>query len=773
VQSIGLVLCIHCSSPPGLTGEALRRAFECAYLPLIEALEDAPDLKITLHFSGDLLEWLESYAREHLKSLEAMVTSGRIEVLGGLFGGGVIPALPERDIEEQVRRMARWWRRHGDPRIRGACLPQGAWDPDAARIFGGLGLEFTILEQIQLQGATTDGWWLTERQGTRLALFAADERLSRMIPDATPAHILAEIDRRAREGSRFLVASVPGERFGAALDASATRCFGASGWVGGFFAALAENLHWLKLTDFGTVLDRLRPSGRNHPPPSLPPPAALYAYGSQGLALAEALDKARLEHSGFAPALPGWEQLLTRWPELDRLHKRMLRASQEVHRLTNSLRDQRRVAELQGEAQADLRDAWREATAALHRAQHGPALMIGTEVGAQDGSIRHDAISSLLRCEYTVAEAFEEAWTTRIEQLDGDCDGLPEVTARTPRLRATLIPARGGAMTALDIWSLPGSLLNLWSRRPEPWHSTLPEESAQLQVRRPVSLNDLLDDVGLDDLVLDESSQAALEGSTGPLLPPGPPPLPRFCTPPPLGDFLLNRNIPLDSYIRASYLDRFLDSSTTFESFVQGNFLEAGDFASGEYRVLRAQVSEPSVLDRGGAGATIELVRDGNINEGAAMRLAKITKKYRFPTAEASCLVDYVLANSFHDPIRGRFAIELNLNLDSNTGPATSLEMLPPAPEEGPFAGPEKVSLHSKGKSEVEQVTWEDQERGLKVSIKISPPAHLWRFPIETTSPTPRGLERIFQGFCLLLWWPVELWSLEERTFQVDLLVES
>jgi len=150
VQNLGLVLCITNTQPPGTTGPEVRRSCERAYFPMLDLLEEHTWLRLSMHWGGQLLEWLELHAPERIEQLVKLVASGRLEILGGLHGGAVLPSLPERDAVGQAQVSLRWWRQHADLRIRGAWLPFYAWDPVAPRIFGRLGIQYSVLETAQL-----------------------------------------------------------------------------------------------------------------------------------------------------------------------------------------------------------------------------------------------------------------------------------------------------------------------------------------------------------------------------------------------------------------------------------------------------------------------------------------------------------------------------------------------------------------------------------------------------------------------------------------------
>jgi predicted glycosyl hydrolase (DUF1957 family) len=166
VQTLGLVLCIVNTQPPGTSGDVIRRACERAYFPMLDLIEQQPSLRLAMHWSGQILEWIESSAAPRLEQLLALVKSGRVEVLAGLHGGAVLPALPERDAVGQVQLSQRWWRQRSEVRIRGAWLPHGAWDPVAPRVLGRLGIQYSVLDASQLgPGSTNEGYHLAEREG--------------------------------------------------------------------------------------------------------------------------------------------------------------------------------------------------------------------------------------------------------------------------------------------------------------------------------------------------------------------------------------------------------------------------------------------------------------------------------------------------------------------------------------------------------------------------------------------------------------------------------
>jgi alpha-amylase len=60
-----------------------------------------------------------------------------------------------------------------------------------------------------------------------------------------------------------------------------------------------------------------------------------------------------------------------------------------------------------------------------------------------------------------------------------------------------------------------------------------------------------------------------------------------------------------------------------------------------------------------------------------------------------------------------------------------------------------------------------DEWIGFEIILKTDRPGDLWRFPVETISLSESGFERIFQGSCLLFYWPLDLEP--EKPFEVNI----
>jgi len=174
--------------------------FEHAYLPFVDALEKHPGVRVSLHYSGPLLEWLTAERPIFIERLRDLVTAGQVEMLGGGWAEPVLASLPERDRVGQLTRMAREVERVFGARPRGAWLAERVWEPSLPTSLAAAGYDWTILDDAHFRAASIPegqrwGAYTTEDQGSLVRLFGTEQGLRYLIPfgkvEETIAHLRA------------------------------------------------------------------------------------------------------------------------------------------------------------------------------------------------------------------------------------------------------------------------------------------------------------------------------------------------------------------------------------------------------------------------------------------------------------------------------------------------------------------------------------------------------------------------------------------------------
>jgi 4-alpha-glucanotransferase len=150
---ISLSLVLHNHQPVGNFGWVIEEVFGQAYEPMVSALERHPAIRLGLHYTGPLLEWLDDNRPEFIERLAALVARGQVEILGGAHFEPVLAALPRRDRHGQLARMRDDVERRFGARPAGAWLAERVWEPSLAYDLAHAGYRYTVLDDNHLRGA--------------------------------------------------------------------------------------------------------------------------------------------------------------------------------------------------------------------------------------------------------------------------------------------------------------------------------------------------------------------------------------------------------------------------------------------------------------------------------------------------------------------------------------------------------------------------------------------------------------------------------------------
>jgi alpha-amylase len=458
---------IHNHQPAGNFEDVMREAVARAYQPFLERLAAFPGVRLTAHCTGTLLEFLRERAPRTFDLLGALAARGQVELLTGGFYEPILPVLPDHDKVGQIQHLSEFLKSHFGVRPRGMWLAERVWEPHLPRAIAEAGVEFVLVDDRHfaltgLDPAALTGYYLTEEQGARLAVFPISERLRYLVPFAEPAVTLDYL-RSWRGPGAGLTLVDDGEKFG--LWPGTYAHVYEHGWLTRFFEALA-GADWLETPTFSDFLDAYPPTGTVYLP------AASYSeMGEWALPTAAGLAREdvrrRLEALPDGGALAGWlrggfwRTFLVKYPEVGDLYWKMLRLSLAI-----------RDARVRRPDDPRLRDAQR----ALWRGQANDAYWHGVFGGCYLPHLRRAVKSALLDAErLEMAAAADTGVSCRREDLNGD--GRPEVLVRTPELTVTVQPERGGTVTELGFLPRTLDVADVFTRRPEVYHTRMPETS--------------------------------------------------------------------------------------------------------------------------------------------------------------------------------------------------------------------------------------------------------------------------------------------------------
>jgi 4-alpha-glucanotransferase len=451
---------IHNHQPIGNFDSVLAETTARAYRPLLERVRARPEVRLTVHCTGSLLLWLREHARDTFDLLGAAVSAGQVELLTGGFYEPILAILPDADKRGQIERLTTFLHTEFGVRPRGMWLAERVWEPHLPRALREAGVEYVLVDDSHFALAGLDpeelaGYYMTEEQGTTVAVFPISQRLRYLIPFADVSKTIEYLDSRRAAGVLTVVDD--GEKFGA-WPGTYDHVYGQR-WLDTFFDRILAT-PWLTMTTFSDVMDRLPAAGRVYLPT-----ASYQEMGDWSLPAeaGQALEAARRElgplegGARITALLRGgfWRAFLVKYPEIADIYWKMLRLSRAIE---------------SGLAERPGAPALSAAREALWRGQANDAYWHGVFGGCYLPHLRRAVKSALLDAERRLDDAAPAVAAAAAHVMDANGDGRDEILVRTPALALTIDPALGGALTELACLPRALDLADVMTRRPEAYH---------------------------------------------------------------------------------------------------------------------------------------------------------------------------------------------------------------------------------------------------------------------------------------------------------------
>jgi len=345
MHPIVLSLALHNHQPVGNFDHVFAEATDKAYTPLLGALERHPGIRLALHYSGPLLDWLKAHRPEFLPRVRALVARGQVEVMTGGYYEPILAIIPDADKRGQIEKLTRTIAEEFGAAADGLWLAERVWEPHLTRPIGEAGARYTIVDDAHFHAAGLDdrhllGYYITEEDGVPLAIFPSLKRLRYLIPWVSVEEViaylrtLAELEIRTAERETpldLVLMGDDGEKFGM-WPSTYAHCW-EHGWMDRFFEAL-ETTPWIELVTPGEYRRTREAAGQIYLPTAtyeemeewaLPPDRAERLVHMRH-------DLAPAQWDAIAPFLRGgfWRHFLVRYAEVNTMHRLALRAGQRV-----------------------------------------------------------------------------------------------------------------------------------------------------------------------------------------------------------------------------------------------------------------------------------------------------------------------------------------------------------------------------------------------------------------------------------------------------------
>src|SRR6478609_11132674 len=453
---------LHLHQPVGNFDYVFAQHVDDVYRPVLDALADREFLPAVFHLSGPLLEWLEQHEPAYLDRLGRLVADGRIELLLAGFYEPVLACLPRPDRNEQIRWMHETVRRRFGVDARGLWLTERVWEPELAADLADAGVRYALVDDrhFLVTGFAADQlhapFW-TESDGKRVALFPIDERLRYLIPFRPPEETADYLRELRGAGHGLAVLADDGEKFGG-WPGTKEWVYG-KGWLDRFMATIGGLVDQgeVVLTRLDDALDAVPSGGIAYLPTASYREMEAWSLPPDG-----ALRLARLEHDVGEGRVAGpdgalirgahWRNFLVKYPESNRMHKKMQALSLLCRR------------------RGDPPTARR----AIGRAQCNDAYWHGVFGGLYLPHLREAIWRQLAVAEAALRRGKGLAY----EVLDFDGDGEDELWVHSDAFSAIIGLARGGSLEEYTVFAAGVNHANVLTRRLESYHELALERGA-------------------------------------------------------------------------------------------------------------------------------------------------------------------------------------------------------------------------------------------------------------------------------------------------------
>lgn len=530
---------IHNHQPLGNFGWVFESAYERAYRPFMETLEDYPNMKVAVHYSGPLLEWITNNRPEHLDLLRSLVGKGQLEIVVAGFYEPVLAAIPKEDRIEQISLLKDFARELGYE-ARGAWLTERVWQPELVKSLKNAGIEYVIVDDYHFMSAGLSKeslfWpYYTEDGGEVIAVFPIDERLRYLIPfrpvEKTVEYLHSLDDG---DGSKVAVFHDDGEKFG--VWPGTYEWVHEKGWLARFFDAISSD-DGIEVLLYSEYLSKFKPKGLVYLPISsyfemsewsLPAEQAkLFVEFVDGLKSNGIFERYRVFVRGGI-----WKNFFYKYPESNYMHKRMLMVSKLVRNNP-------------------------EARRYILRAQCNDAYWHGVFGGVYLPHLRRTVWKNIIKANSQVS--------TGTFVRDIDFDGREEVFLENDAFYAVFKPSYGGALFELSSKGKAVNYNDVISRRWEHYHevpeAATPEGGAGEGVASIHEVGRRIPEEIKRELAYDDHLRALLQDH---FIKPGTT----------LDDYRLGHYTELGNFLTAPYNYRLSDGGIT---------LEREDFVAGSY----------------------------------------------------------------------------------------------------------------------------------------------------------------------------------------------
>ncbi|MGH9470137.1 MAG: alpha-amylase/4-alpha-glucanotransferase domain-containing protein [Terriglobia bacterium] len=714
-EKVSLCLLMHSHQPVGNFDHVIEKAFQDSYQPFLNVLRRHPGVRLSLHFSGILLRWLEEHHPEFIDQLRELSARGQVEHVGGGFYEPILAAIAPEGRVTQIRRQSEYLRERFGAAPEGAWIAERVWEQGLIPSLVAAGVRYTVLDHTHFLGAGLEGEdlhqaYLTEESALPLTLVPSLQSLRYTIPFREPGETLSILRSGLNQKSALFAVGDDCEKFGV-WPGTYEHCY-THGWLDQFFEALESARDWLNVTTLSDYLAAHRPTRRVYLPSASYPEMMSWALPAPAsAAFQDCLEETHQIPQGerFRRFLCGapWLSFMSKYPESNQTQKLVLRGFRRWRRLCEDI-----------DPEAPENTVLREAQDHLLAAQCNDAYWHGIFGGLYSPHLRSAVLRHLIHAEVLMDRAggLPAPPEAAIQVEDFDVDGREEVLVECSEYSAVVRPGDGGTISSMRYKPARLEVINSLMRRPEAYHRQIgraPEPKPQTS-DAPVSIHDQVRTKGTD-----------------------------FAS-----------RLQYDRYARHAFRTYLFPARKSFTDFDRLALEECEELAGGEWKLG----AEPHGV------ADFSMTYDGEGRVAGAQIKARALKRFSIRCDgqrwSTSCQHSFFLDSAAATPWAA--GVEMVFNL-----------LAPNSPDRYFEADGSRYPLEWKGELVAPQLSMTDEWQRVQITLEAPGAARWWIAPVETISQSESGIELVYQGSSVMAVWECELGGGREAQCSLTVQIQT
>ncbi len=525
-KSINLPIVIHFHQPVGNFPWVIEDCYKKSYKPLIENIFNHPKVKITLHFSGNLLEWFINNKPDLIDKIKKMAERKQIEIIGGGYYEPIYAIIPHRDKIAQMNKLSELIKKEFGLEVNGAWLSERVWEPNYPSFLSEVGLKYVIVDDNHFRstGITQEDTlysYITEDNGKTLRIFPINEELRYLTPWKPTYQTIDYLKKIADENrDRIALLISDAEKLGV-WGSTHEFCYveGKGHFEGDngkpFVPAILEQItknDFINSLTLSEYLDK-------HPAKDLIYlPTASYDKMEEWVLptkirrifekFRETLRKDKTKKDLYLFLKGGfWRYFLIKYPESNNMHKKMLYVREKLIQLENRINNLDNKSFTQ-KLKNKLDQAWEE----IYKSQCNDPYWHGLFGGIYIQFLRFTIYNSLISAENFIDEINSliypkmESYISIIP-IDFNKDSKMDLIVESNILNVYINPSEGGTIFELDYKPRSYNILNTLTRWEEAYHKKEKIEKNKIFIdrfrRSLLRIRFMHDDVSLDKIAAD------------------------------------------------------------------------------------------------------------------------------------------------------------------------------------------------------------------------------------------------------------------------------